>query len=73
MRRRPYDLEWIASVELANQLMGHPPLAAAGAMAFLDTVPKTSVGKFDTKIIHQRYADGELEVLSLQPLSTRRS
>jgi len=40
--------------------------------AFIDKVPKTSVGKFDKKVLRQRYADGELEVLSLEPLSTRR-
>ncbi|NHN56801.1 long-chain fatty acid--CoA ligase [Calidifontibacter sp. DB0510] len=30
--------------------------------AFIDEVPKTSVGKFDKKVLRQRYADGELEV-----------
>ena len=29
---------------------------------FIDEVPKTSVGKFDKKVLRQRYADGDLEV-----------
>lgn len=31
--------------------------------AILDEVPKTSVGKFDKKVLRKRYADGELAVL----------
>ncbi|HET8601499.1 MAG TPA: long-chain fatty acid--CoA ligase [Segeticoccus sp.] len=30
--------------------------------AFIDEVPKTSVGKFDKKVLRRRYADGELAV-----------
>jgi fatty-acyl-CoA synthase len=30
--------------------------------AFIDEVPKTSVGKFDKKVLRKRYADGELDV-----------
>jgi fatty-acyl-CoA synthase len=30
---------------------------------FIDAVPKTSVGKFDKKVIRAREAAGELEVL----------
>ncbi len=30
--------------------------------AFIDEVPKTSVGKFDKKVIRQRFADSELKV-----------
>jgi fatty-acyl-CoA synthase len=33
--------------------------------AFLEEVPKTSVGKFDKKVLRRRYADGELEVTTL--------
>jgi fatty-acyl-CoA synthase len=33
--------------------------------AFIDEVPKTSVGKFDKKVLRQRYADGELDVQAL--------
>jgi fatty-acyl-CoA synthase len=31
--------------------------------AFIDEVPKTSVGKFDKKVLRARYAEGELEVV----------
>jgi fatty-acyl-CoA synthase len=34
------------------------------AWAFIDEVPKTSVGKFDKKVIRQRFADEELEVVN---------
>ena len=30
--------------------------------SFIDEVPKTSVGKFDKKVLRSRYAEGELEV-----------
>jgi len=33
--------------------------------AFIEEVPKTSVGKFDKKVLRQRYADGELDVKQL--------
>ena len=33
--------------------------------AFIDEVPKTSVGKFDKKVLRSRYADGEYEVETL--------
>jgi fatty-acyl-CoA synthase len=33
--------------------------------AFIEEVPKTSVGKFDKKVIRKRYADGELDVKQL--------
>jgi fatty-acyl-CoA synthase len=33
--------------------------------AFIDEVPKTSVGKFDKKVIRARYADGQLDVSTL--------
>jgi fatty-acyl-CoA synthase len=33
--------------------------------AFIEEVPKTSVGKFDKKVLRARYADGELEVTEL--------
>ncbi|MDP9239799.1 MAG: AMP-binding protein, partial [Actinomycetota bacterium] len=102
--------EWISSVELENQLMGHPAVLEASVVgvpddkwgerplacvvlregesasaaefreflgdrvarwqlperwAFIDEVPKTSVGKFDKKVLRRRYADGELEVMSV--------
>jgi fatty-acyl-CoA synthase len=33
--------------------------------SFVDEVPKTSVGKFDKKVIRRRYADGALDVQTL--------
>ena len=33
--------------------------------AFIDEVPKTSVGKFDKKVLRRRYAEGELQVADL--------
>jgi fatty-acyl-CoA synthase len=33
------------------------------AFAFIDEVPKTSVGKFDKKVLRARLADGDLEVV----------
>lgn len=35
--------------------------------SFVAEVPKTSVGKFDKKLLRQRYADGELKVEVLSP------
>ncbi|MFI5829406.1 long-chain fatty acid--CoA ligase [Streptomyces sp. NPDC051578] len=32
---------------------------------FIESVPKTSVGKFDKKVIRRQYADGELDVTKL--------
>ncbi len=102
--------EWISSVELENQLMGHPAVLEASVVgvpddkwgerplatvvlqegasasaaelrnflaghvagwqlperwAFIESVPKTSVGKFDKKVLRRKYADGELEVTTL--------
>jgi fatty-acyl-CoA synthase len=33
--------------------------------AFIEAVPKTSVGKFDKKVLRSRYADGALEVVQV--------
>ena len=33
--------------------------------AFLDEIPKTSVGKFDKKVLRARHAAGELEVVTV--------
>jgi fatty-acyl-CoA synthase len=99
--------EWISSVDLENELMGHPdvleaavvgipdekwqerPLATvvvregatvtpeqlrdhlAGsfakwqlpdAWAFVEQVPRTSVGKFDKKVVRQGFAEGRYDV-----------
>ena len=109
--------EWISSVELENELIGHAavreaavismpderwserPLAcvaledgaetSAGelrdhlasrvakwwipdAFAFIDEVPKTSVGKFDKKVLRSRLADGELDVVVVEKAAARR-
>ena len=101
--------EWISSVDLENELMGHPAVAEAAVVGvpddrwderplacvvlndgadadpgelrsyladrvarwwvperwtFIEEVPKTSVGKFDKKVLRARYGDGELEVLT---------
>ncbi len=34
--------------------------------ALIDAVPKTSVGKFDKKVLRKRYADGELDVTTVE-------
>ena len=34
--------------------------------AFVAEIPRTSVGKFDKKVLRARYADGELEVIELE-------
>ncbi|MGH3320991.1 MAG: long-chain fatty acid--CoA ligase [Streptosporangiaceae bacterium] len=34
--------------------------------AFVEEVPKTSVGKFDKKVLRQRYADGSLDVTTVK-------
>ena len=34
--------------------------------AVIDEVPKTSVGKFDKKVLRQRMEDGELETTSVE-------
>ena len=104
--------EWISSVELENQLMGHPAVLEAAVVAvpdprwderplacvvlrpdqaatarqlseflstkiarwqlperwtFIDAVPRTSVGKFDKKVLRQQYADDQLTVEELSP------
>ena len=33
--------------------------------SFIESVPKTSVGKFDKKVLRRRYADGELDVKTI--------
>ncbi|MBV9214063.1 MAG: long-chain fatty acid--CoA ligase, partial [Actinobacteria bacterium] len=49
----------------ADELRGHLSSRVArwwlpDEIAFIDEVPKTSVGKFDKKVLRQRLADGEL-------------
>ena len=33
--------------------------------AFVDEIPKTSVGKFDKKVLRSRYADGQFDVVTV--------
>ena len=101
--------EWISSVDLENELMGHDAVAEAAVIAkpderwserplacvvfeegreasaadlqehlasrvakwwipdefaFIDEVPKTSVGKFDKKVLRKRLEEGGLETVS---------
>jgi acyl-CoA synthetase (AMP-forming)/AMP-acid ligase II len=101
--------EWISSVDLENELMGHDAVAEAAVIAkpderwserplacvvfedgreasaadlqehlasrvakwwipdefaFIEEVPKTSVGKFDKKVLRKRLEEGELETVS---------
>ncbi len=102
--------EWISSVDLENQLMGHPAVREASVVgvpdekwgerplatvvvaegssvtadelreylgqhvarwqvperwAFIAEVPKTSVGKFDKKVLRAQYAEGGLDVIEV--------
>jgi fatty-acyl-CoA synthase len=54
------------AAELQSYLVGK---VARWAMperwSFVETVPKTSVGKFDKKVLRAQYADGQLEVITL--------
>ena len=101
--------EWISSVDLENELMGHDAIAEAAVIAkpderwterplacvvleegkevspeelqehlasrvvkwwipedfaYIDEVPKTSVGKFDKKVLRKRLEEGDLETVS---------
>jgi len=100
--------EWISSVELENEIIGHPEVAEAAVVGipdekwderplacvvrkegsmigpedlrayledkvakwwlperwtFIDEIPKTSVGKFDKKVLRGQHAAGELTVI----------
>lgn len=35
--------------------------------SFVESIPKTSVGKFDKKVLRQRYADEQLDVVTVAP------
>jgi fatty-acyl-CoA synthase len=99
--------EWISSVELENEIIGHPGVAEAAVIgvpddkwderplacvvrkkgsnvtpkvlceflearvakwwlperwAFIDEIPKTSVGKFDKKVLRSQHAEGKLSI-----------
>ena len=103
--------EWVSSIDLENEIMGHPAVLEAAVVGvpdtrwderpmacvvlreghaadattvasitaflndrvakwwiperwtFIEAVPKTSVGKFDKKVLRAKHAAGELEVL----------
>ncbi|PZS40938.1 MAG: long-chain fatty acid--CoA ligase, partial [Pseudonocardiales bacterium] len=56
----------ISAAELRDHLSGSiPAWQLPERWSFVTEVPKTSVGKFDKKLIRQRYAQGALNVLHL--------
>ncbi len=60
----------VSAEELQNLLSAHlARWQLPEHWAFIDEVPKTSVGKFDKKVLRKRFADGELEVQTLPPTS----
>ena len=61
---RPSATSGVAEIRewLATQL---PKWMLPERWAVIDEVPKTSVGKFDKKVLRKQYAAGELEVQSL--------
>ncbi len=56
----------VSASDLRDHLAGHlAKWQLPERWAFIDEVPKTSVGKFDKKVLRQRYADGDLDVETL--------
>jgi fatty-acyl-CoA synthase len=56
--------EQVSAAELRDHLnISIPAWQLPERWSFVTEVPKTSVGKFDKKLIRQRYADGDLTVL----------
>ena len=60
--RRVREGEKVEVDELRDFLADGSPWQLPERWAFIDEVPKTSVGKFDKKVLRQRYAEGELSV-----------
>ncbi len=57
--------EQVSAAELRDHLGASVPAwQLPERWSFLDEIPKTSVGKFDKKLIRQRYADGDLDTLA---------
>jgi fatty-acyl-CoA synthase len=55
--------EQVSAAELREHLgKAVPSWQVPERWSFIEEVPKTSVGKFDKKVIRRRYADGELDV-----------
>ena len=58
----------VTAEELRDFLVGQVPRwQLPERWSFIEEVPKTSVGKFDKKVLRQRYADGGLDVETLGP------
>jgi fatty-acyl-CoA synthase len=58
--------ESVTVEELRDYLAGHvAKWQVPERWAFIEEVPKTSVGKFDKKVLRARYADGELDIQSV--------
>jgi fatty-acyl-CoA synthase len=58
--------EQVSAAELRDHLSGSVPAwQLPERWSFVTEVPKTSVGKFDKKLIRQRYADSALDVLHI--------
>jgi fatty-acyl-CoA synthase len=56
--------EQVSATELGQHLQAAvPSWQVPDHWSFLPEVPKTSVGKFDKKLLRERYARGELPVL----------
>ena len=56
--------EQVSVAELRDHLSASVPAwQLPERWSFLPEVPKTSVGKFDKKLLRARYANGELDVL----------
>jgi fatty-acyl-CoA synthase len=56
--------EQVSATELRDHLRASlPTWQLPEHWSFVTEIPKTSVGKFDKKLIRQRYANGELDVL----------
>jgi fatty-acyl-CoA synthase len=53
----------VSATELRDHLSASvPSWQLPDHWSFVTEVPKTSVGKFDKKLIRQRYADGDLDL-----------
>jgi fatty-acyl-CoA synthase len=60
------DGEQVEAEELRDHLAGYVARwQVPERWAFIAEVPKTSVGKFDKKVLRRSYAEGELQVRTL--------
>jgi fatty-acyl-CoA synthase len=59
------DADQVTAAQLREHLAEHvAKWWLPDSFAFIEEVPKTSVGKFDKKVLRARLADGELEVVA---------